>query len=437
MFGMITIMFVMDWQLSLIALLVIPILALLLKRYQYPMKSAIRKQREREGHLASIASEVLGAIKVVQGFHQEQSEVDRFTVQNKGSLRSGLRAARLEAKLKWASELAVALVTAIVLGIAAKQVLTGALSPGDILVFVAYLKTFNRPLRRISRLSERMARGTASGERILNMLKIEPSIKDSAGAIRAQRFRGEIAFKNVGFRYQKGPMVLSDISFHVSPGERIAIVGSTGCGKSTLASLLPRFYDPVAGVIMIDGKDIRDFTISSLRQNISLVFQEPVLFATTIAENIAYGKPGASQEEIVQAAQKAHIHMVIESLEDGYETSLGERGGTISGGQRQCIAITRAIMKNAPIVILDEPTAGLDRNSASLVMGALRELMTGKTVIIISHQLETIQDVDRLIVLRNGSIIQEGLPSQLLSDKDFYQYLHNYKIGGLARERSS
>jgi ATP-binding cassette subfamily B protein len=437
MFGMITIMFVMDWQLSLVALLVIPILALLLKRYQYPMKSAIRKQREREGHLASIASEVLGAIKVVQGFHQERSEVDRFTVQNKGSLRSGLRAARLEAKLKWASELAVALVTAIVLGIAAKQVLTGALSPGDILVFVAYLKTFNRPLRRISRLSERMARGTASGERILNMLKIEPSIKDRAGAIRAQRLRGEIAFKNVGFRYRKGPMVLSDISFHVHPGERIAFVGSTGCGKSTLASLLPRFYDPVAGEIMIDGRDIRDFTVSSLRQNFSLVFQEPVLFATTIAENIAYGKPGASQEEIVQAAKKAHILDVIESLEDGYDTTLGERGGTISGGQRQCIAIARAIMKNAPIVILDEPTAGLDRNSASLVMGALSELMKGKTVIVISHQLETIQNVDRLIVLRDGNIIQEGLPSQLLSDKNFYQNLHNYTIGGLTRERSS
>lgn len=199
MTGMMTVMFLMDWQLTLAALMVIPLLAVLLKKYQYPMKKAIRKQREREGHLATIASEVFGAIKVVQGFHQERTEVERFTIENKSSLRSGLRAARLEAKLKWASELAVALVTAIVLGIAARQVLSGALSPGDILVFVAYLKTFNRPLRRISRLTERMARGTASGERILKMLKIEPAIKDVPGAVKARGIRGEISYKNVSF----------------------------------------------------------------------------------------------------------------------------------------------------------------------------------------------------------------------------------------------
>ncbi|MCK5504968.1 MAG: ABC transporter ATP-binding protein, partial [Thermodesulfovibrionia bacterium] len=408
MLGMLTVMFIMDWQLSLIALAVVPMLVLLLKRYQLPMKSAIRKQRKREGHLASIASEVLGAIKIVQGFHQEHSEVERFTTHNKSSLRSGLRAARLEAKFKWASELAVALVTAIVLGVAARRVLSGALSPGDILVFVAYLKTFNRPLRRISRLSERTARGTASGERILNMLRIEPLIRDGVNAVRAQRIQGEVTFKDVSFKYRNGPLVLTDISFHINSGERVAITGPTGCGKSTLASLLPRFYDPVKGAVLVDGKDIQNFTISSLRRNITLVFQEPVLFATTIAENIAYGKPDASREEIKNAAKRARIHEVIEALPEKYETVLGERGGTISGGQRQCVSIARAIIKNTPIVILDEPTSGLDSQSAELVMGALRKLMQGKTIIIISHQIETISDVDRVLVLQRGSLIHEG-----------------------------
>jgi len=419
MIGMITVMFLIDWQLSLIALMVVPVLMLLLRKYKKPMKSAIRKQREREGHLASIASEVFGAIKVVKGFHRESKEVKRFTVQNKSSLRSGLRAARIEAKLRWASELAVATVTAIVIGIAARRVLSGALSPGDIIVFAAYLRTFNRPLRRISRLFERIARGTASGERILNMLKIQPAIKDRPDAVRLQRIRGEVSCEGVSFRYEKGPQVLFDVNFHIAPGERVALVGPTGCGKSTVVSLLPRFYDPIKGAISIDGVDIRNFTISSLRRKISIVFQEPVLFATTIAENIGYGKPEATFEEIVDAARGAHIDSIIERLPDGYNTMLGERGGTLSGGQRQCIAIARAMIKRAPIVILDEPTAGLDNQSAGLVMGALRQLMKKKTVILISHQLEAISDVvDRVILLREGRIINEGKPSQLLTTGD-------------------
>jgi ATP-binding cassette subfamily B protein/subfamily B ATP-binding cassette protein MsbA len=213
-------------------------------------------------------------------------------------------------------------------------------------------------------------------------------------------------FAHVEFR---GPLVLTDISFHINSGERVAIAGPTGCGKSTLASLLPRFYDPVEGAVLVDGKDIQDFTISSLRRNISLVFQEPVLFATTIAENIAYGKPDASREEI-------------------------KKGGTISGGQRQCVSIARAIIKNTPIVILDEPTSGLDSLSAELVMGALRELMPGKTIIIISHQIETICDVDRVLVLQRGSLIHEGTPENILSDYGLYQGFRSQKTGGLVSE---
>lgn len=428
MIGMLVIMFFMDWRLSLLALMVIPLLAIMLKKYQHPMKQAIRKQREREGYLASIASEVFGAIKVVQGFHREDAEVARFKVQNKTSLRSGLKAARIEAKLKWASELSVAVVMAIVLGVAAYRVLKGFLSPGDILVFIAYLKKFNRPIRRISRFTEQAARGAASGERIISMLKIQPTIKERPDAIKAGHLRGRISYNNVSFGYQKDTPVLHNINFSVEAGERIAIVGPTGCGKSTIASLLPRFYDPTEGTIFIDGKNIKDYTVMSLRQNIGLVFQEPVLFATTIAENIAYGKPEASLEEIIHAARKAQVDTIIQELPGGYETTIGERGGTLSGGQRQCVAIARAIIKNTPIVIMDEPTVGLDNQSASLVMSALRELMKGKTVILISHQLETINDVDRILVLQSGRVIQEGTPSELLSDEGLYQELHKYRF---------
>ncbi|NGX41848.1 MAG: putative ABC transporter ATP-binding protein [Chlamydiae bacterium] len=408
MVAMLSVMAVMDWQLTLMALMAVPVLILLMKKYRHPMKNEMRKQREREGHLTSIASEVLGAIKVVQGFHQEPKEVKRFSAQNTNSLKSGLKATRLEAKLKWASELTVAIVTAIILGVAGRRVLTGALSPGDLLVFVFYLKTFNRPLRRVSKITEQLARGTASGERILDLMQIEPGIEDLPHAIEAPCFRGEIRYENVWFNYKNGKPVLKDLNLTIEAGERVAIVGPTGSGKSTIVSLLSRFYEASSGRVLIDNMDVRDCTLNSLRKQISIVFQEPVLFATTIAENIAYGKPDATLEEIKQAAERAHIHQIIEALPEGYETVIGERGGTLSGGQRQCVAIARSLIKNAPIIILDEPTSGLDMFSAMLVMNALKELVTGKTVIIISHQQETIRDVDRVIELHNGNIVQEG-----------------------------
>ncbi len=434
MAGMITVMFLMDWRLSLISLLVIPIIVILLKRNQKPLRKAVRKQREREGHLASMASEVLGAINVVQGFHQEQNEIARFTVENKKDLSSGLRAARIEAKMKWASELAIAFTTAIILGVAARRVLAGALSPGDILVFVSYLKTFNRPIRRISRLTERTARGAASGERIIDIFKIKPTVREEPSAKPAPRLQGQVSYKNVSFQYPKGPRVLLNINFSLNPGERVAFVGPTGCGKSTLVSLLPRFYDPTQGNIFLDGHDIRGFTLSSLRQNISLVFQEPLLFGTTIAENIAYGKPEASLEEIREAARKVKIDKMIESLSEGYDTVLGERGVTISGGQRQCIAIARAIIKDAPIVILDEPTTGLDNRSASLVLRALHALTANKTVIFVTHQLDMIREVDRVFVLKKGQIVQEGKPDELLSSEGLFQKLYYYQSGGVSHE---
>ncbi len=429
MFSMVVVMSLMDLQLTFIAVMVVPCLFMLLQKYRKPMKKAIHKQREREGHLTSVAAEVLGAIKVVQGFHQEKSEVRRFKAQSKNSLRSGMKATRLEAKFKWAADFAVATFTAIVLGVAARRVMAGALSPGDLLVFLAYLKQFNRPLRRISRMVERMARSTACGERVLEMMKVQPAIKDRPGAISVGKVRGEIQYETVHFAYLGGNVALSNISLHVQPGKHIGLVGPTGCGKSSLVSLLPRFYSPSQGRILIDGQDVSQFTLKSLRRNISLVFQESVLFASSVAENIAYGRPDSSMERIRKAAQRAGIHSFIESLPEGYETVVGERGSTLSGGQRQCIAIARALIKNSPIVILDEPITGLDGRSAAVVMQAIEKLKAGRTVLLISHHLQVLRNLDHIYVLRNGHIVEDGSPSTLVSRKGLYRSLLEYQDG--------
>ncbi len=413
--GMGIVMLVMDWQLALMALIALPCLAILLQAYRRPLKQAIRKQRKREGRLATIASESLGAIKVVQGFHRESYEIERFGAQNKQSLRSGVRAARVEAKLRWGAELAVAVVTALVFAVAARRVVSGALSPGDLLVFMFYLQAFNRPLRRISRMAQRAARTTAAGERILDTLRVESAVRDLPGAVAAPLFRGEIAFEGVSFEYRPGSPVLFDVDLQIAAGERVTIAGPTGAGKSTLVALIPRFYDPTQGRVCIDGRDVRELTLASLRERIALVFQEPVLFATTIRENIAYGKPYAPFEEIVEAAERAGIHRIVSALPDGYDTVLGERGGTLSGGQRQCVAIARAMIRDAPIVLLDEPTVGLDGRSSALVMQALDRLMEGRTVIIISHHhLQGLQ-TDRVVVVDDGRIVENGTRAPLLA----------------------
>jgi ABC-type multidrug transport system fused ATPase/permease subunit len=429
--GMVVVMFVMDWSLTLLALLVLPGLAVMLRLYQGPMRKAVRRQRDREGDIATIASEVLGAIKVVQGFRREEYEVDRFNVENKRSLRTGLKAARLEAKLRWYAEVTVAIVTALVIGVAARRVLVGALSPGDIIVFARYLRTFNRPLRRVSRMAERAARGAAAGERVLEMLEIVPDVRDLPGAVSPPRFKGRIAFEGVSLVRRRRP-VLEHVDLEIEPGERVGIVGPTGAGKSTLVSLIPRFYEPSGGRVTIDGQDVREFTLASLREHISFVFQEPILFATTVAENIGYGRPGATREDIVRAAEQAGIHDIISALPDGYDTVIGERGGTLSGGERQCVTIARAIIKDAPIVILDEPTTGLDGWSAAMVVEALKRLMEGRTVVLISHQLGNIRGVDRVIVVDRGRVVDEGTHSALLARNDLYQSLSRFEVQEVA-----
>lgn len=427
--GMAVVMFIMDWQLALLAFALVPVLALMVRRYRRPMAKAAREQRKREGDLATMASEALGAIKVVQGFRREKDEVKRFGGANKKSRRSEVKMARYEAKLRWSTELAVAVATSAIVLLASWRILETALSPGDLIVFISYLRIYARPMRRVSGVTRQLTRATAAGERILEVLATEPAVKDRPDAIKAPRFRGDIVFDNVSFAYRNREMVLSGIDLQIAPGEHIAVVGPTGSGKSSLMSLISRFYDPTEGEIRIDGEDIRNYTLSSLRGQVSFVFQEPVLFATTVAENIAYGKPGASMDEIVEAARRAGIDSVISRLSDGYDTVLGERGGTLSGGQRQCVTIARAIIRNSPIVIMDELTTGLDAESSALVLKALDGLMEGRTVLTISHDLNSVRNADRVVVLSQGCVAEEDTYDNLIGRRGMLHRMQQHQSG--------
>lgn len=430
--AMTAVMFAMDWRLALLALVSVPAIAVLLRTYQGPMRKALRRQRDREGDIATTAAEVFGAIRVVQSFCREKHEEERFAGPNKRSLRSGLKATRLEAKLRWYAEVTVAVVTALVMAVAARAAMSGALLPGDLVVFVTYLRKFNRPLRRVSRMAERTARGVAAGERVLEMMELEPEVRDAPGARRVRKPQGEVVFDGVWFRHRRGPDVLRDIELRIAPGEHVALVGPTGVGKSTLASLVPRFYDVSRGAVKLDGRDVRALRLQSLREHVALVFQEAVMFAASVSENIAYGRPGATPAEIEAAARKAGIHDIIASLSEGYDTMLGERGATLSGGQRQCVAIARAFIKDAPVVILDEPLTGLDGESGALVRDALDRLTRGRTVITISHQLGAIRSANRIVVIEEGRIRQIGTHADLVGVPGLYRSFERHHREALA-----
>jgi ATP-binding cassette, subfamily B, bacterial len=424
--GMAVIMLLIDWQLALLSFMALPLLFVLVGRYRRPMKDAIRKQRRQEGDLATIASESLGAIRVVQGFGLEEQELRRFGGLNRRSMKQGVKAARIEARLRWSSDMAVGVITALVVGTAAHRIMAGALTPGDLIIFVSYLRTFARPLRRVSRTTEHVTRTTTAGERILEIFEREPAVRDAPDAVAVASLRGGIRFDGVGMRHGRGAWVLRGVDLAVEPGERVGIAGPTGSGKSSLISLLPRFYDATEGSVSVDGLDVRTLTTASLRAQIALVFQEPVLFAMSISDNIAMGRPGARRADVVDAARRAGIHDVIAALPEGYDTVLGERGGTLSGGQRQCVAIARAMLRDAPIVLLDEPTTGLDPRSALLVTQALQQLMKGRTVLVVSHELHRLRDLDRIVVLDRGRLVQDGNFGELTARTGLFRDLVAY-----------
>ncbi|HZI65145.1 MAG TPA: ABC transporter ATP-binding protein, partial [Thermoanaerobaculia bacterium] len=419
--GLVVMMFLLSWRLALVTALVLPAILFFSGLYSGRIRAATRKQRVREGEMAGRLHEAIAGIHLVQMFAREDEEDARLRSINKKSLREGLKAARLEATLNRAVELSVGVATAATLWLGAIQVISGRLTTGELVVFVAYMQALYRPLRRISRVTKRAAKASANLERVTALLDERTDVRD--GSRVAPAFAGEIRFEGVDFAYKRGVPVLHGIDLVVDAGSTVALVGATGGGKSTLVNLVPRLYDPVAGSVRIDGIDVRELTLKSLRDQISIVPQDGMLFAGTFHENIAYGKTACTREEIEEAARAALIHDVIRAYPEGYESVIGERGVTLSGGQRQRLAIARALLKNAPIVLLDEPTTALDAESESLVLVALERLLEKRTAILIAHRFSTIRRADMIVVVDQGRIVERGTHPELIARNGRYRQL--------------
>ncbi len=436
--GMVGVMFWLNWELTLIALTVFPLFLLTTVRITRRIHGLAKQQRKREGAMAALASEAMGAIKVVKALSLEGMLEDSFSNQNQQSLQEGVKTQQLSAGLQRTIQILVAVAKALVLWRGVQLVLQQAITPGDLLVFITYLKTAFKPTRKLAQQTAQIAKAIASGERVMDLLDTVPDIRDSRGAMEAPAFRGQVSFHQVSFGYKSDHSILNNLNLEAQPGQKVALVGPSGGGKSTLVSLLLRLYDPDRGQIRIDGHDVREYKLESLRRQITIVLQESVLFGVSVRDNIAYGLLGASQKEIEAAARLANAHDFIMALPQGYDTILGERGATISGGQRQRIAIARAAIRKAPIVILDEPTVGLDNANEQAVTEALDRLIQECTTFLITHDLRGTVNADRICYLEKGTILESGTHDQLMRLGGHYATLYQLQtaLGNRSEDNS-
>lgn len=421
---MVGLMFWLDWDFTLIALGITPFLVVFIIHFKRAVKDVTRIVRARQSEIVAVVQEGLGSMRAVKAFGRRDLEVTHLEAASHATVEAALKARQVKSLLSPMVSIVVAICTGIVLWRGTSLIVAGTMTAGALTVYLAYLIKFFRPVKDLASMTSAMAQTTVALERIQMILSADDIIEERADAIDPGRVQGAIAFEHVKFCYGDEAPVLTDVSFSIQPGQVVGIVGPTGSGKSTVLSLVPRFYDPKNGRVLIDGVDVATFKLAALRAQVGFVLQETVLFRGTIRENIAYGRPGASDAEVVTAAKVANADEFISRMPHGYDTPVGERGDTLSGGQRQRIGIARAVVRNSPIMILDEPTAALDTESERLVVEGLRRLMKGRTVIMIAHRLSTISDADKIVVLKDGVVAEEGTNDELIERGGVYAELH-------------